>query len=93
MVPFIDPRDNPHPEAGRTPSRLINNPEALKGLHRLCSECRLYEVEKWIRSGEPLQVSPGRLGFARQPKMASSPKTSPARPTERRRVFGRAEGP
>ncbi|WP_447985465.1 ankyrin repeat domain-containing protein [Nitrospira sp. Nam74] len=41
--------------------QLAASPEALKELHRLCREGRLYEVERWITEGKPLQLAVGPL--------------------------------
>lgn len=37
-------------------TRSTSNAEALKELHQLCKESRLYEVERWIQAGKPLQL-------------------------------------
>lgn len=60
-LPFVDPRTDPDPSAPRPPSRFTRNPEELAGLHRFCREGRLYDVERWIRSGRPLQLPAGFL--------------------------------
>lgn len=58
-VDFVDPRTNPDPEAPRTPARHTSNPEELADLHRFCREGRLYDVERWIQAGRPLQLPAG----------------------------------
>lgn len=60
MPPFIDPRDDPTPGASTPPPRLTEDLNDLDELHRLCKEHRLYEAERWIREGRPLQA-PARL--------------------------------
>lgn len=53
---FIDPRANPTPGASTHPPRLTEDLEDLAELLRLCKEHRLYEVERWIREGRPVQA-------------------------------------
>ncbi len=38
---------------------MTSEPEKLAELHRLCREGRLYDVERWIKFGRPLQLAPG----------------------------------
>src|SRR5690606_9122747 len=40
-------------------SVTTRDPAALLELHDLCRGGRLYEVEKWIRAGRPLQLAEG----------------------------------
>src|SRR5947208_1999454 len=61
MDSFIDPRDNLAPGANKLAVRVTTNPEDLAELHRLCREGRLYDVERWIRAGRPLQIAQGTL--------------------------------
>ncbi|MBP9826545.1 MAG: hypothetical protein KBF21_20120, partial [Thermoanaerobaculia bacterium] len=56
---FADPRANPEPQAPRSPARLTAAPEELEELHRLCRQGHLYDVERWIRAGRPLQLAAG----------------------------------
>src|SRR5262245_42537061 len=49
---------------------LANSLEELRELHRNCREGRLYEVERWIADGKPLQLAPGGI------KKFSSPKSA-----------------
>lgn len=56
MNTFIDPRSNPDPTAVSPQPRTTADLESLKELHRLCREGRLYEVERWIGAGRPLQL-------------------------------------
>ncbi|NWF73296.1 MAG: hypothetical protein HXY51_09705 [Nitrospirae bacterium] len=37
---------------------LAQSPEDVRALHQLCREGRLYEIERWIADGKPIQVSP-----------------------------------
>jgi len=64
MHDFFDPRiEKPTPTGGR-PTRLTAAVEELVELHALCRDGRLYDVERWIRCGRPLQVdgaTPNRL--------------------------------
>ncbi len=59
MIQFVDPRDDPRPPKEKAAARTTNDPEALSEFHRLCREGRLYDVERWIRGGRPLQVKYG----------------------------------
>jgi len=58
MGNFTDPRNQPLPE--HTPRTAVRTTEAvqeLAELHGLCQEGRLYEIERWIQEGRPLQVA------------------------------------
>lgn len=55
LHPFIDPRLQPAPGAERPLARTTTRPDELAELRRLCIEGRLYEVERWIQAGRPLQ--------------------------------------
>ena len=57
MDAFIDPRDDPAPDANNPPARTTTEPEELVELHRLCREGRVYDVERWIRAGRPFEVA------------------------------------
>lgn len=57
MDGFIDPRLDPEPRRGKPPARTTPDPDRLAELHRLCREGRLYDIERWIRAGRPLQIS------------------------------------
>lgn len=59
MNAFIDPRANPVPEAEPASPRTTTAPDELEDLHRLCREGRLYDVERWIQTGRPLQLAEG----------------------------------
>jgi hypothetical protein len=56
MAEFVDPRSNPEP-----PARVSREPaahgEELRELVQLCSAGRVYDVERWIQEGRPLQAS------------------------------------
>ena len=56
---FIDPRTHPSPSAPKPSPRTTTDPARLADLERLCRAGRLYDVEDWIRRGEPLQLAPG----------------------------------
>lgn len=49
---------------------LAGSLEELKPLHQLCRDGRLYDVERWIAEGKPLQVSPEALRKGTRPKTA-----------------------
>jgi hypothetical protein len=59
MNAFIDPRNDPAPRANKPPARSTTEAEELAELYRLCREGRLYEVERWIRAGRPVQIAQG----------------------------------
>lgn len=56
--PYVDPRTDPDPGVPRPPARFTADPNALEGLHQFCRKGRLYDVERWIQAGRPLQLSP-----------------------------------
>jgi hypothetical protein len=49
---------------------LAPSPEDVRPLHQLCREGRLYEVERWIADGKPLQLTPEALPKGARPKTA-----------------------
>jgi hypothetical protein len=55
MSEFVDPRTNPQPGLGAAVAEMAESIEQLEGVHRLCREGRIYEVEDWIKAGRPLQ--------------------------------------
>lgn len=59
MHTFIDPRmeSAPSAEKGRAPT--TDRAEELSELHAFCRDGRLYDVERWIRNGRPLQATGG----------------------------------
>ncbi len=57
MSTFVDPRDDPRPATSIAQARTTADPAELAELTRLCREGRLYDVERWIRSGRPLQLA------------------------------------
>src|SRR5947208_9019929 len=59
MDAFIDPRDQVTPGLSKSPARTTTDREELTELHRLCRAGRLYDVERWIRDGHPLQIAQG----------------------------------
>jgi hypothetical protein len=60
MHGFIDPRTENWTSASRPLARATTKPEELAELHSLCRDGRLYDVERWISHGRPLQVVGGR---------------------------------
>ena len=62
MSTFIDPRLRPDPGKAKPIARTTIQLDALTVLHRLCREGRLYEVERWIQEGRPLQTTERMLG-------------------------------
>jgi hypothetical protein len=59
MDAFVDPRAERAPDAKKPPARTTAIVDELVELHRLCREGRLYDVERWIQMGRPLQVAQG----------------------------------
>ncbi len=57
MATFVDPRADPVPGAARPSARTTSDPGALAELHRLCRDGRIYDVERWIQAGQPLQAT------------------------------------
>lgn len=55
-----------------TPSQnqLAQSGEEVGALHQLCREGRVYDVERWIREGRPLQIDPASLRKGTRPKTA-----------------------
>lgn len=58
---FVDPRNDPDPRAPRAPARFTTNAAELEELHRFCLNGRLYDVERWIQAGGPMQLAAGSL--------------------------------
>lgn len=59
MNAFIDPRADPAPGAATPSVRTTADLDSLAELHRLCREGRLYDVERRIQEGQPLQLAEG----------------------------------
>ncbi|HSB70086.1 MAG TPA: hypothetical protein VLT62_12200 [Candidatus Methylomirabilis sp.] len=62
MTAFVDPRVHSHPPGQPQARELAAGIDQVENLHRLCREGRVYEVEGWIKAGQPLQVQPGAPG-------------------------------
>ena len=67
---FVDPRANPEPRAPRSTARLTAAAEELEELHRLCRLGRLYDIERWILAGRPLQLAAGSCADRRRQRTA-----------------------
>lgn len=63
---FVDPRTDPAPEPVRPSARLAEQSDDLLELCRLCREGRLYEVERWIQGGRPVQLAKGTARSGRR---------------------------
>jgi hypothetical protein len=70
LFEFNDPRDSPKPALAKSAARTTDDPKDLSDLHRLCRVGRLYDVERWIQAGRPLQAISG--GTAGQRRVASA---------------------
>ncbi len=57
---------------GRSQSHrpLAGSTEDLRALHQLCREGRLFDVERWIAEGKPLQLAPEAVRKGTRPKTA-----------------------
>lgn len=44
-----------HPQSAERP--LAHSPEDIRALHQMCRDGRLYDVERWIAEGKPLQLA------------------------------------
>jgi hypothetical protein len=53
-----------------SPRPLAHSPEDVRPLHQLCREGRLYDVERWIAEGKPLQLAPEAVPKKTRPKTA-----------------------
>ncbi|MBY0276579.1 ankyrin repeat domain-containing protein, partial [Candidatus Binatia bacterium] len=53
---FVDPRADLVPRTSAATDRRTREPTSLEQLHQLCREGRLYDVERWIEAGKPLQL-------------------------------------
>jgi hypothetical protein len=67
MATFVDPRSRPTGTSDRPPTRITSDPSELLELERLCREGRVYEVERWIAAGKPLQLASGVAQRRRRP--------------------------
>jgi hypothetical protein len=56
MSAFINPRVRDAPTIERPPARNTTRADELTELHTLCRDGRLYDVERWITNGRPLQA-------------------------------------
>ncbi len=53
---FVDPRTRPDPKDTRPPFRITGEVDELSEFHDLCRKGRLYDIERWIQAGQPLQL-------------------------------------
>lgn len=74
---FVDPRSNPEPPARQSREPAAHG-EELRGLVELCSAGRVYDAERWIQAGRPIQA----LTYKRPGKAAV---VSPLRAAVRRK--------
>lgn len=61
MANFVDPRTSPAPTTAKPIARTTSDRDSIDELLRLCEAGRLYEVERWIRAGKPLQHVDGKI--------------------------------
>ena len=53
---WVDPRDHPDPPLRVAPRPPAPDASGLIELVRLCREGHIYEIERWIRDGKPIQA-------------------------------------
>lgn len=70
MTTFVDPRTDPDPRGARPSARRTTDPDELTELHRFCREGRLYDIERWIQIGRPIQLAEGTPVRRRRPSSA-----------------------
>jgi hypothetical protein len=66
MAEFVDPRSNPESPPG-VPRELAAHGEDLRELIQLCLAGRVYDVERWIQEGRPIQAPRRKAGFCNLP--------------------------
>lgn len=57
LATFVDPRRCPVAAVTKRSPRTTSDLAALAELHRLCRDSRIYDVERWIQAGRPLQAA------------------------------------
>lgn len=69
MTTFVDPRTNPPPPAARFRQPAARE-EDVAELVQFCKAGRVYDVERWIQAGRPLQASQNMSGKPRRRQSA-----------------------
>lgn len=64
---FVDPRANPSPREPRPSARFTVDASDLTELNAFCRAGRIYDVERWIQAGKPLQLAASATERRRQP--------------------------
>ena len=54
-ISWVDPRSQPRPSDDRPYRHVSNDPSDVTELVELCTNGRVYAVERWIKAGRPLQ--------------------------------------
>jgi hypothetical protein len=49
---------------------VARSPEDVRAIHQMCREGRLYDVERWIAEGKPLQLAHEAIRKSTRPKTA-----------------------
>jgi ankyrin repeat protein len=70
MADWIDPRTDPSPPYRGLERPLAADGSALAGLIAACKEGRLYDIERWIADGRPIQAEPA---WTRQNRRRETP--------------------
>ncbi len=65
---WVDPRSDPKPTKTPQRQRVTGDEAAIIDLMNLCKQGRVYEVERWVRAGKPLQVRLEEKGPWRRPQ-------------------------
>lgn len=72
MPHFVDPRSEPVPSELKRGVRTTLEYEAIEPLIRACREGRLYDIERWIAQGQPLQLADPAMSPRRRNRTALS---------------------
>jgi len=54
---WVDPRANPKPPAPEPRWKPVEDPQEIGELLAFCRTGRIYEIERWIMAGKPLQAT------------------------------------
>ena len=65
---WVDPRTDPEPPSVSLELRVAKDEADIAELMDLCKKGRIYEVERWITVGRPLQVQLEGAGSWQRPK-------------------------
>jgi len=63
---WVDPRTGPKPPAIIPPRRVAKDFAEIAAFHELCKRGRIYDVERWIQTGKPIQLAYRDVPFYQQ---------------------------